>query len=339
MLRFRAALLDVGADALRGGVQRLPKQVSAQLHKTAGVPFPALAKMPDPVKPLRRVSDVPLLDALADTVMRECYQATLELLGDKADEPSVDDLREVLPALQQRFPAPLVRLVFASVAISTAVAADACDELVTTDLPEPDDPDRPAATAPVVARAEKKGASDEQREARKERRRAQQEAKRKQQDAKARAEQARRDAVHAKNTDHASSATDDEPAPVAGVTRRAAVLTVEQAKEFDPDDPLAGRVVVAAVPFDDGPAEPGDPGLKRRPCIVVAGNADSLLVRPCYSEGGLQSRRWQSHALRDWRGAGFDKPSFVEDEAVTVLRTDASEPGGEVSAEDWNSLW
>ncbi len=96
--------------------------------------------------------------------------------------------------------------------------------------------------------------------------------------------------------------------------RRAALSPVQE-EEFDRDDPWVAGVVFAWVPFDA--AEPDQPGIdgKVRPCVVVAGSPTHLLVRAGYSEGGVKSRDWKSVALRHWRPAGFDQPTWIDIEA------------------------
>ena len=341
--RFRDAFFALDAATVRDGIGRLPKAVSSPLHKAAGTPFPALSRLPDPRTALRRVRDLPMLVAVADACAQSCLDAELELLGDSADDPTVEELRATLPALNDRFDASIVRVMFTSIAISDAVAADKCDEIVRADLPPPvvDAAPEDAGDAPHEATAAvAQEASEAQREARRARRKAQQEEKRKQQEAQQRARQALRDAKRNRTgSSDAASPAEPAPSPDVEVHRRGAQLTPEQAKDFDTDDELVGSIVIALVPFDEAtPAEPG-PQQKRRPCVVIGASTSKLLVRPCYSEGGRQSRRWQSHPLRDWVAAGLDRATFVEDEARTIARADAGDPLGRISTEDWNALW
>jgi hypothetical protein len=180
---------------------------------------------------------------------------------------------------------------------------------------------------------------DDVREARRARRRAQQEEKKRQQLARDRAQQALRNAKRAR-TANLSDTPGDGPAPIViKVDRRAAQLTPEQAGEFDATDELVGGIVIALVPFDDDDPAPTGPGQKRRPCIVIGASASSLLVRPCYSEGGTQARRWQSQGLHDWAAAGLTRATFVENTVRVIPRIDAGEELGRVSDKDWNSLW
>ena len=79
---------------------------------------------------------------------------------------------------------------------------------------------------------------------------------------------------------------------------------------LDHDDELIGAVVHVFIPFRDPTAE-GEDG-KMRPCVVIAACApDSLVVRPCYSEGGARADDWRSVRVTDPRAAGLDKNSYV----------------------------
>lgn len=340
--RFRDALFALDPATLRDGIRALPKAASAPLHTAASTPFPALGRLPDPRTALRRVKDLALLSVVADACAQDCLEATLDLLGDDADDPTVEQLRAVLPEIIERFPLPIVRVLLSSIAISDAVAADKCDEILESDLPALEESaadDDTAASAPSSTSAATTEANEAQREARRARRRAQQEEKRKQQEARDRAQQALRDAKRAKSSGPVAAPAVGPAPVVVDVHRRPSQLTPEQAADFDADDALVGAVLIALVPFDDdGPAQPG-PQHKRRPAIVIGASPSQLLVRPCYSEGGMQSRRWQSHPLRDWVAAGLDRATFVEDEARAIPRVDAGDPLGRVSTEDWNALW
>ena len=78
---------------------------------------------------------------------------------------------------------------------------------------------------------------------------------------------------------------------------------------------------------------------KHRPCVVIAASgADQLVVRPCYSEGGLQSRTWTSVLITDPRAAGLEKGGYVSSEECAVDRTDIGDLIGWLAREDWNML-
>lgn len=117
------------------------------------------------------------------------------------------------------------------------------------------------------------------------------------------------------------------------------MLTPSQAHEFDRDDPWAGGVVFAWVPFD--PTDPDRPELegKSRRCVVVAGSRTHLLVRAGYSEGGMKSHDWKSVPLRHWKRAGFDQPTWVDSEPLRVVRPTEGGPVGWLASDDWDALW
>jgi hypothetical protein len=88
---------------------------------------------------------------------------------------------------------------------------------------------------------------------------------------------------------------------------------------------------------ESGDGQGGDGKVRR--CVVVAGSATHLLVRPGYSEGGVKSRDWKSVPLRHWRRSGFDQPTWIAIEMVAVPRQPDQAPVGWLSPDDWNSLW
>jgi hypothetical protein len=102
---------------------------------------------------------------------------------------------------------------------------------------------------------------------------------------------ARRRRPEAPSTEARATQPATEPASSAPRLRRRAVLTPNQEREFDRDDPWSGAVVFAWIPFDSG-GEGTEVDGKTRRCVVVAGSAEHLLVRPGYSEGGSKSRDW-----------------------------------------------
>ena len=128
------------------------------------------------------------------------------------------------------------------------------------------------------------------------------------------------------------------PRVVATHVRRA-TLSPAQEDEFDPEDPWVSGVVYAWMPFDS--VDPVNPDLdgKERPCVVVAGSASHLLVRPGYSESGVRSRDWKSVPVGHWRQSGFRRspPGSMS------RRCGSSDPEpvplGWLATEDWNALW
>ncbi len=86
-------------------------------------------------------------------------------------------------------------------------------------------------------------------------------------------------------------------------------------------------------------SEPASSTARRGRCVVVAGSTTHLLVRPGYSQGGLDSRDWKSVPLRHWRKAGFAQPTWIGLELVRVARQADQVPIGWLTPEDWNALW
>ncbi len=130
-------------------------------------------------------------------------------------------------------------------------------------------------------------------------------------------------------------------APAGGDPRpaRRAALTPAEEAEFDRDDPWVSAVVFAWVPFDAEELSGPDLDGKARRCVVVAGSPTHLLVRPGYSEGGVKSRDWKTVALRHWRQAGFERPTWIDVHSVRTPRAEAGAPIGWLGREDWNALW
>lgn len=137
---------------------------------------------------------------------------------------------------------------------------------------------------------------------------------------------------------------------------RPSALTPAQSQEFDPGDPLVGAVVSAWVSFADengrhltagadisGPETAGVPieseAGKARPCVVIAGAPDQLLVRPGYSDGGRKSRDWTSVPVHEWREAGLDQPTWIGGDSVRIARSAVASVIGQLSIADWNLLW
>ena len=234
----------------------------------------------------------------------------------------------------------------ASVADGEMAASDLCFSLLDSDsrfgLPgwqqfERSAPEPAAERTPVAA-----GASQEQRDARRAKKHREAEERRKRAEAATKAaEQVRvaRKKERAAASERPSVATDAAPAPVLPtMRRRRAVLTPLEEEEFDRDDPWTAGVVLAWVPFDaEDPDHPDLEG-KIRPCVVLAGTPTHLLVRPGYSAGGVKSRDWKSLPVRYWRQSGFDEPTWIDVDAVRVVRPDSG-PTGFLEPDDWNSLW
>jgi hypothetical protein len=342
----RASLAKVGRDDLQAALDR-------GLDPSISIPTPvanalkALRKHRDPVSVLDKPQYRPALPFVSAAMADACLTRTIEVLGDHSDDPTREQLLEALDEVRETYSDVIVGVMLASVADGEMPASDLCFDIATTDerygladrtaFEPASAPARPAVKAPHQPTVE-------QREARRlKKQREAEERRRKMEAARKAGEQVRR----ARKLERTSSAADEsrpavDAAPGRGsaprLTRRA-VLTPAQEEEFDRGDPWTAGVVFAWVPF--APDDPDAPRLegKSRRCVVVAGSADQLLVRPGFSEGGVKSRDWKSVALRHWKRAGFDQPTWIDGESIRVPRGEVEAPLGWLSPEDWNALW
>ncbi len=352
------AALDAAAEPGRG----TPKAAVNALH--------ALRRHRDPVGAVGRPAYRAALPWVAAAIADDCLADTIEALGEAAEDPSREQLVAALDQVRADYSDVTIAVMLATVAGAQMAASDLCFEILVVDprfgvsasLPSegsgadpekgPEAGDAPADTARAY-RAEPDAEAQAQKEARRLRKRQEADERRKRQEAGRRAaDQARRARKQGRAGPSAGAGRTGEsilPAPTASAPRltRRANLTPAQREVFDAADPWVAGVVVAWVPFDgDGPDaadEAGDPGSpvdgKDRPCVVVAGSSDLLLVRPGYSEGGVKSRDWRSVPLRHWRRAGFDRPTWVDFEMRSVPRQDVLAPRAWLDPDDWNALW
>ncbi len=347
---LRAAVSKVGRDELRRALQR-SSSPEFQVPKPVGNALNALRKHRDPTVVVGKAPYRAALPTIAAAVAEPCLSRTIEVLGDDSDDPTKDQLMAALDQVGPEFPPSVVAVMLASVADGGMPASDLCFDIVTTDgrfglvdwaqidaAPAP----APAAAAPAAGAKPTGGLTPEQRQGRRlkrqrdaEERRAKMEAARRATDQVRQARKRERSQSGVDGDRRPRSAGDGTAAGVPRLIRRAA-LTPVQLEEFDRDDPWVTAVVPAWVPFE--PAEQGLDG-KVRPCVVVAGSATHLLVRPGYSQGGLTSRDWRSVPLRHWRKSGLAQPTWISLELVRVERQEDQAPIGWLTPEDWNSLW
>jgi hypothetical protein len=128
------------------------------------------------------------LESLAVVLADACLADCIEQLGDHADNPSSDQLREVLPGLVERHGVAITRVMLASTVAGEAPASALIRDLLKHDelvkLPPAEAPPMtPLVQAPIVSDAEREATLAKRREM-KERRQA---------EAKARREQSARD--------------------------------------------------------------------------------------------------------------------------------------------------
>ncbi len=347
----RAAVARLGRDELREALT-FTSDPRFQVPKAVGNALNALRKHRDPAGVVDKVQYRAALPYVAAAASDGCLTRTIELLGDDSDDPTREQLLAALDGLGDEFSVATVAVMLASVSDGDMAASDLCFDLLATDdrfgLTDWADSDA-GPPAPPKAPKPAGGTTPEQREARRlKKQKEAEERRRKLETARKAGEEMRR--TRKKERAAGSEGSERKPAgPTAGstasvaprLTRRAHLTPVQEA-EFDRDDPWVAGVVFAWVPFDptepDGPEIEGENGKMRR-CVVVAGSASHLLVRPGYSEGGVKSRDWKSVPLSHWRRSGFDQPTWIDTEVLRVPRGPDQTPVGWLSGDDWNALW
>ena len=338
----RAAVAKVDRSRLKAALD-LTADPRFQAPKAIANALNALRKHRDPAGVVTRPQYRAALPFVAAAIADACLTRTIEVLGDHSEDPTREQLLDALDQVRGSFDDSTIAVMLASVADDDMPASDLCFEIVAGDprfgLTGASDP-APAIPEQPRASTSRQGVSPEQREARRLKKQRDAEERRKKMEAARKAgEQVRRERKKERTTPVASV---PKETPVTGtvprVTRRA-TLTPLQEEEFDRLDPLVGGVVFAWVPFDPGVPDPSGHEGKSRRCVVVAGSPTHLLVRPGYSEGGSKSRDWKSVPIRHWKRAGFDRPTWIDVEALRVPREAGLVPVGRLVPEDWNSLW
>ena len=342
---LQAALSRVDVRALRDSLQAMADP-RVPVPRPVANALAALRKQRDPRAALGRAQYRVAIPYAAAALAEPCLAAVIEQLGDDADDPTRDQLLAAVDAVGADHDDLTVAVMLASVADGGMPASDLCFQVLDTEerfgLTDWSRFER-AADTPTGSRAPT-GATPEQREARRARKQREVEERRRSAEAREKAaEQVRlaRKKERAAAAGRAAGPGPDPlpPTPVApSMGRRRALLTPVEADEFDRDDPWSAGVVLAWVRYDED--DPDDPGVegKVRPCVVIAGSATHLLVRPGYSAGGVASRDWKSVPVRHWRQAGFDQPTWIDVVSVRVPRTESG-PTGWLEPDDWNALW
>ena len=340
----RAAVVRVERDELKTALA-LTADPRFEAPKAVANALNALRRHRDPAAVVGRPQYRAALPYVAAAVSDACLARTIEVLDEHSDDPTREQLLEALEEVGSEFTTPTVAVMLASVADSDMPASDLCFEIVSEDqrFGLADLPDDAEARAPKPAESARDAVTPEQREARRLKKQKDADERRKKMEAARKAgEQVRRERKKERTGGAMASASNQGKAPTGSVAprvNRRAALTPLQEAEFDRQDPLVGSVVFAWVPFE--PAVQGSEGVegKSRRCVVVAGSPTHLLVRPGYSEGGTKSRDWKSVPLEQWKRAGFDRPTWIDAEAVRVDRDPEQTPVGRLVPEDWNSLW
>ncbi len=211
--RLDIALVTLDDESLRRGLAGINEKQRQELATSLNLPR-ATVHLGDGLAPLVRRKlrglSIDRQHAIATALTQRANDSTVELLGDRSEDPSRADLDEVLPAVIDEYGLELVRLMIASYAISDAPVRAVMRELLDSDerfaLPDEAPADETAAkelpSFGLVARPTgKQSAADperaelrERRKAAKAERRASEQRERK---ARAIAQASRREALHA----------------------------------------------------------------------------------------------------------------------------------------------
>lgn len=182
--RLRLCLLNVDAERLRAGLRLLGRSQAEAVAKAVGAKAPLLVRASNPVAHLEKAVDRTVLLTVADAVIAPCLDATIDELGEAAEDPTLEQLVAAIDVVEPEHSRPVVVLMLAAVAAMGMPATKVCEELLATErfAPPTAVPEAPAlgpaGVAPLVAptpteaeRAEQ-AAKREARKARKEQQRA-----------------------------------------------------------------------------------------------------------------------------------------------------------------------
>ncbi len=200
--RMSEALAALDDDALRQSLLTLNDRARVELAGQLQLPR-AAAHLGDALVPLVRRK---LRNASPDrqlqstfTLVERLNDEAVAALGDRSEDPSKDDMLEVLPGMLERYPASLVTLMLAGYAASDAQCRPVMRELLDTDDRFTIGPAVEIEEAAVIA-APAKVIDEKELAAKREQRKAAKEAKRaaetRAREARATAEAKRRAALH-----------------------------------------------------------------------------------------------------------------------------------------------
>jgi hypothetical protein len=210
--RLDIALTTLDDETLRRGLAGITEKHRQDLATQLNLPRATL-HLGDALAPLVRRKlhglSVERQHAVATALTQRANDSTVDLLGDRRDDPSRADLEEVLPAVIEEHGVELVRLMIATYAVSDAPVRAAMRDLLDTDdrfaLPEaPADGDAAGDELPsfgLVARTPGKAKPDAARAEVLEKRKANKAERRRaavrEREANAAAQASRREALHA----------------------------------------------------------------------------------------------------------------------------------------------
>jgi hypothetical protein len=326
---MRRALLRVDDNRVLTALDRLNFKATHKVSAVVGMPLRSLQQKRD-VSTFATGAPITAVRAMLELLALEPLEKIVDLLGDHADSPTLEQLSEAVDrALDDGLSDDDVVAVLAFAVGEEFPAAAQCRQLLE---------ERPGFALPALPETHSsasllvpKEVDDEVRE---QRRRRRAEEKRKKSQSTSRAARP----VKVKRADKASpkdvSSPSEAPA-VVEIARRRFMFTPGELETYDPAHPLVGTVVLADVPFDAVDPLVPEQRSKIRPVLVVAASTRSLLVLGIYSNPSPSRILFQP-----WRRLGLAHVSYVATERVSVPATlDTLDKVGRLSDEEWNSLF
>jgi hypothetical protein len=342
----RRAIVAYGTSEILTLVDSLNLQPSARVDVVIVAPLRNLHRSRN-VEAFASNAPTPAVRFLAELISQDALSRVVELLGDHADEPTLEELTGGVDALLAEEVAPSVVAMMLALAAANGVPAAPHCELLLDSRPEFSlpvlnvvAPASPLAPAHVV--------DPKVREQRAQRREAQKQL-RQRQNSRPSSRPAKTKTAPPRPVTPALSPLKDlttpanapvaPPAPVVAsvpvIERRRVHLTPHEEERFSTDHPLSGTVIALDVPFDAANTEELGVSAKIRPVLVVAGAAEELLVLPIFTSDGPGRVSFAS-----WKQTGLDHASFLSLDRVTVTLepSTAIRRIGRLNDQEWNAL-
>ncbi|HVA53689.1 MAG TPA: hypothetical protein VNF05_09280 [Acidimicrobiales bacterium] len=326
----RAAFLKIDPDVTLRAVDALDLRAHAKVSAVVGVPLRQLQQRRD-VTAFATTAPLAALRGLLEVLSLAPLEKTIELLGDHAESPTYDQLREAVDQLLASGTSNDDVVAVLAYAVGASFPAGAHCRRLLEERPAFSLPTLPDVVAPTVLAAPRE-VSAEIREQRRHRR--EDEKRRRKSASSARPPRP----TKARGVSTRPAANTPTPTSVALPTsegRRRLLLTPLETGRFDAEHPLVGAVFVVEIPFDRQDPEQPDVKSKERPVLVVAASSEELLVRPIYSSPSPART-----LFRPWRRVGLDHVSYIADERVVVANEGPApvQQLAQLTTAEWNSL-
>ncbi|MCU1429774.1 MAG: hypothetical protein JWL83_3774 [Actinomycetia bacterium] len=134
--RLGAALAALDDDALRSAVDALSEASRTELAGQLQLPRPTMhlgAALPPLLRRKLRAAPPPRQLTAAFTLVEAANDETVRALGERSDDPSRDDMLEVLPSIIDQYGTALITVLLASYAASDAQCQAVMAELLVSD--------------------------------------------------------------------------------------------------------------------------------------------------------------------------------------------------------------